>query len=180
MDTPEQSQTISAPNYRRVEFMTSASKVSQCPPDQGWEVAFAGRSNAGKSSAINSLTDNKKLARTSKTPGRTQLLNFFTLSDQQRLVDHLQGLDHQNPGGLGHGLDDQHPGHHRLGREMPLEKRLVGGDVLDPDGAFILAELLDPVDHQHWVTVREYAPNPRKIDDFGLRLGGLAGHPMSR
>jgi GTP-binding protein len=67
--------------------MTSASKLSQCPPDEGWEVAFAGRSNAGKSSAINSLTGNKKLAKTSKTPGRTQLLNFFALSESQRLVD---------------------------------------------------------------------------------------------
>jgi len=78
---------ITAPDYRKASFQTSASKVSQCPTDQGWEVAFAGRSNAGKSSAINSLTQNKKLARTSKTPGRTQLLNFFQLSEQQRLVD---------------------------------------------------------------------------------------------
>ena len=75
------------PDYRQAEFLTSASKLAQCPPDEGWEVAFAGRSNAGKSSAINSLTNNKKLARTSKTPGRTQLLNFFQLSEQQRLVD---------------------------------------------------------------------------------------------
>ena len=79
--------TIIAPDYRQASFLTSASKLSQCPPDEGWEVAFAGRSNAGKSSAINSLTNNKKLARTSKTPGRTQLLNFFQLSEQQRLVD---------------------------------------------------------------------------------------------
>ena len=76
-----------APNFRLAEFLISAKKVSQCPPDLGWEVAFAGRSNAGKSSAINSLTQNKKLARTSRTPGRTQLLNFFALSEQQRLVD---------------------------------------------------------------------------------------------
>jgi len=75
------------PNYRRAEFVTSASKLSQCPPDEGWEVAFAGRSNAGKSSAINSLTGNSKLAKTSRTPGRTQLINFFALSDSQRLVD---------------------------------------------------------------------------------------------
>ena len=79
--------TPSIPNYRRAEFLTSASKLSQCPPDEGWEVAFAGRSNAGKSSAINSLTDNKKLAKTSKTPGRPQLLNFFQLTANQRLVD---------------------------------------------------------------------------------------------
>jgi GTP-binding protein len=76
-----------APNYRDAQFLTSASKLAQCPGDEGWEVAFAGRSNAGKSSAINSLTNNKKLARTSKTPGRTQLLNFFRLSERQRLVD---------------------------------------------------------------------------------------------
>ena len=75
------------PNYRRAEFVTSASKLSQCPPDEGWEVAFAGRSNAGKSSAINSLTGNSKLAKTSRTPGRTRLINFFALSDSQRLVD---------------------------------------------------------------------------------------------
>jgi GTP-binding protein len=74
-------------NFRAARFLTSASKLAQCPPDEGWEVAFAGRSNAGKSSAINSLTGNSKLARTSKTPGRTQLLNFFRLSDEQRLVD---------------------------------------------------------------------------------------------
>lgn len=67
--------------------MTSASKLSQCPPDEGVEVAFAGRSNAGKSSCINALTSQGKLARTSKTPGRTQLINFFGLSGQQRLVD---------------------------------------------------------------------------------------------
>lgn len=79
--------TIAAPDYRKAAFSTSAAKLAQCPADEGWEVAFAGRSNAGKSSAINSLTDNKKLAKTSKTPGRTQLINFFELSDSQRLVD---------------------------------------------------------------------------------------------
>ncbi|MCL4106007.1 UNVERIFIED_CONTAM: hypothetical protein GTU68_058313 [Idotea baltica] len=78
---------IQPPSYRQAAFLTSASKFAQCPPDEGWEVAFAGRSNAGKSSAINSLTNNKKLARTSRTPGRTQLINFFTLTEQQRLVD---------------------------------------------------------------------------------------------
>lgn len=75
------------PNYRKVAYLTSAAKVSQCPPDEGWEVAFAGRSNAGKSSVINSLTGNSKLAKTSRTPGRTQLINFFELSESQRLVD---------------------------------------------------------------------------------------------
>ncbi len=58
-------------------------KVDQCPADEGREVAFAGRSNAGKSSALNTLT-HANLARTSKTPGRTQLLNFFRLDDERR------------------------------------------------------------------------------------------------
>ena len=76
-----------APRYREARFLTSAARLGQCPPDAGREVAFAGRSNAGKSSAINSLTNNKKLAKTSRTPGRTQLINFFELSNNQRLVD---------------------------------------------------------------------------------------------
>lgn len=67
-------------------FIKSASQVSQCPADEGLEVAFAGRSNAGKSSALNTLT-HARLARTSKTPGRTQLINFFGLDEQRRLVD---------------------------------------------------------------------------------------------
>ena len=57
MDNPQQKPEALAPAYRQAQFLTSASKVSQCPVDEGWEVAFAGRSNAGKSSAINSLTD---------------------------------------------------------------------------------------------------------------------------
>ncbi len=73
--------------YRKTQYLISAEKLSQCPEDIGFEVAFAGRSNAGKSSAINALTDNKKLARTSKTPGRTQLINLFNLDDERRLVD---------------------------------------------------------------------------------------------
>ena len=87
MNEPEPVAAPESPRYRGAQFLTSAARLNQCPPDTGWEVAFAGRSNAGKSSAINSLTGNKKLAKTSKTPGRTQLLNFFALSDVQRLVD---------------------------------------------------------------------------------------------
>jgi GTP-binding protein len=75
------------PNFQLAHFQTSASKLSQCPPDTGAEVAFAGRSNAGKSSCINAITGQGKLARTSKTPGRTQLINFFALNETQRLVD---------------------------------------------------------------------------------------------
>ena len=67
--------------------MTSAWQPHQFPPDEGAEVAFAGRSNAGKSSALNAITGRKDLARTSKTPGRTQLINFFALDGAQRLAD---------------------------------------------------------------------------------------------
>lgn len=78
---------IPAIKFQSAAFATSAPSLKQCPEDSGCEVAFAGRSNAGKSSAINTLTRNKSLARTSKTPGRTQMINFFTLSDGKRLVD---------------------------------------------------------------------------------------------
>lgn len=76
-------------NYQAARFLISSPDLARCPPDHGQEVAFAGRSNAGKSSAINTLTRQRALARTSRTPGRTQLINFFTLGDDQdrRLVD---------------------------------------------------------------------------------------------
>ncbi len=74
-------------NFNKATFTQSAPSIRECPPEEGVEVAFAGRSNAGKSSAINALTNNGKLARTSKTPGRTQLINFFDISTTQRLVD---------------------------------------------------------------------------------------------
>ncbi len=73
--------------YRQAKFITSAFELSQLVPDEGHEIAFAGRSNAGKSTAINRLTEQKNLCKTSKTPGRTQLINFFELDDQRRLVD---------------------------------------------------------------------------------------------
>ena len=73
--------------YFQASFITSAAKLSQSPEDNGYEIAFAGRSNAGKSSAINTLCQQTSLARTSRTPGRTQLLNFFRVDDQRRLVD---------------------------------------------------------------------------------------------
>lgn len=74
-------------NYSKSKYIMGAAKVSQLPEDIGVEVAFAGRSNAGKSSALNTLTDQKGLARVSKTPGRTQLINLFDLGDNNRLVD---------------------------------------------------------------------------------------------
>jgi len=73
--------------YRQAHFLKSARLPRDYPPDAGVEVAFAGRSNAGKSSALNCLADQKSLARTSKTPGRTQLINFFSIDEARRLVD---------------------------------------------------------------------------------------------
>lgn len=73
--------------FQQAKFLVSAAAPAQFPPDVGAEVAFAGRSNAGKSSAINAITQRRGLARTSKTPGRTRLLNFFELAPERRLVD---------------------------------------------------------------------------------------------
>jgi len=73
--------------FPNAKFITSANKVAQFVPDTGSEVAFAGRSNSGKSSAINVIVNRRQFARTSKTPGRTQLINFFALREQARLVD---------------------------------------------------------------------------------------------
>ncbi len=74
-------------NYQLTHFVTSAPDIRHLPADSGIEVAFAGRSNAGKSSALNTLTNQKNLARTSKTPGRTQLINLFQVAEGKRLVD---------------------------------------------------------------------------------------------
>jgi len=74
-------------NFRKVHFVTSAPDIRHLPNDGGIEIAFAGRSNAGKSSALNALTQQRQLARTSKTPGRTQLINLFELEPGKRLVD---------------------------------------------------------------------------------------------
>ncbi len=79
---------MNADNFlKNIGFLTSANALSQCPDDTGLEVAFAGRSNAGKSSALNCITERTRLAKTSKTPGRTQLINFFDIDEQRRLVD---------------------------------------------------------------------------------------------
>ncbi|MEH2922107.1 ribosome biogenesis GTP-binding protein YihA/YsxC [Samsonia erythrinae] len=74
-------------NYHMTRFIISAPDIRHLATDSGIEVAFAGRSNAGKSSALNTLTNQKNLARTSKTPGRTQLINLFEVTDGVRLVD---------------------------------------------------------------------------------------------
>ncbi|MDQ7049917.1 MAG: ribosome biogenesis GTP-binding protein YihA/YsxC [Enterobacterales bacterium] len=73
--------------FRIARYLMGAAKLEQLPPDLGVEVAMAGRSNAGKSSALNAITDQKNLAKTSKTPGRTQLINLFRIDDDHRITD---------------------------------------------------------------------------------------------
>ena len=73
--------------YPQANFLSSAHRVDQFVEDAGAEVAFAGRSNSGKSSAINAILNRRNLARTAKIPGRTQLINFFSVRQGQRLVD---------------------------------------------------------------------------------------------
>ena len=74
-------------HYQKTHFITSAPDIRHLPEDEGIEVAFAGRSNAGKSSALNRLTNQKGLAKTSKTPGRTQLINLFKVDENCHIVD---------------------------------------------------------------------------------------------
>lgn len=76
-----------SPTYQQAKYLASAADFEQLPPDQGREVAFIGRSNAGKSSALNMITGIKGLARISKTPGRTTMINLFALNNDYRLVD---------------------------------------------------------------------------------------------
>lgn len=73
--------------FPNVRFLISVAEARQFPPDEGREIAFAGRSNAGKSSAINVILARNGLARTSKTPGRTKLLNFFEVGEGRRIID---------------------------------------------------------------------------------------------
>lgn len=84
---PQSSEIPVDPRFQRAHFLSAATSLGHAPTDAGFEVAFAGRSNAGKSSAINALCHQTRLARTSKTPGRTQQLIFFQLDEERRLVD---------------------------------------------------------------------------------------------
>ncbi len=77
----------SVPDFRKARFITSAPDISKMPPEKGVEIAIVGRSNSGKSSAINALCDQKNLAKTSKTPGRTQLINLFQIEEGKTLID---------------------------------------------------------------------------------------------
>ena len=87
VDGPTRDDPAAAPPPLPAEFLYGATSMAQCPRDALAEVAFAGRSNAGKSSTLNRLTGSNALARTSKTPGRTQLINLFSVAGCGRLVD---------------------------------------------------------------------------------------------
>jgi GTP-binding protein len=87
MSKPDPIDLDLARRFRRAQFLMSTPDHRKLPEDAGREIAFAGRSNAGKSSAINAITDQNALARTSKTPGRTQQLVVFALGDDERLID---------------------------------------------------------------------------------------------
>ena len=78
---------MSLPLFERAQFVVSVNDIAALPPDNANEVAFVGRSNSGKSSAINTLARRNRLAYVSKTPGRTQLINYFSLGDERFLVD---------------------------------------------------------------------------------------------
>lgn len=80
-------QNLNSNPYNQAQFLLSVNTLNQLPSDDAIEVAFAGRSNAGKSSAINTITNIKSLCRTSKTPGRTQMINYFSIDPQRHLVD---------------------------------------------------------------------------------------------
>ena len=73
--------------FKKTEFVFGVTSYKNLPEDSGFEILLAGRSNAGKSSALNILTDNKKLARISKTPGRTTEINFFKVNEDLKLLD---------------------------------------------------------------------------------------------
>ncbi len=125
------------PSYRRAQFQQSAHSLVQLPSDSGLEVAFAGRSNTGKSSAINALTGARQLARTSKAPGRTQQIVFFQLDENRRLVD-LPGYGYAKvPAAL-----KKHWGH--LIPAYLNSRRSLVGVVLTID----IRHLLKPTDEQ--------------------------------
>lgn len=119
------------------KFILSANSPGQFLPDDGIEVAVAGRSNAGKSSAINAIVNRRQFARTSKTPGRTQLVNFFALRDGQRLVD-LPGY------GFARVAESVRAHWGRLLQSYFEERRSLGGLILVVD----IRRRLTPFDHQ--------------------------------
>lgn len=117
-------------DLRRTSFLKSAAAPRDLPPDLGAEVAFCGRSNAGKSSALNAITGIDGLARASKTPGRTQLINFFEVAPTARLVD-LPGYGYADvPDAVRAGWRDMLEGY--LGARQALRGLVVVMDIRHP------------------------------------------------
>lgn len=141
------------PLYRRATFTLGAPTVAYLPPDSGYEVAFAGRSNAGKSSAINSITGQKALARVSKTPGRTQHINFFeldpTLNPGRRLVD-LPGYGYAK---VAHSVKEQWQAalEEYLNTRQSLQGLVIVMDIRHPLTPFD-QEMLDTCQHARLAT----------------------------
>ena len=122
--------------YRNARFLSSATTTRTLPPEHGLEVAFAGRSNSGKSSTLNCLCEQKSLARVSKTPGRTQLINFFELPNGNALVD-LPGYGYAKV-----------PEHMKLDWQAFIESYLVGRTTLV--GMVIIMDIRRPMlDYDH-------------------------------
>ena len=109
--------------FENIDFEKSISELNQSPKDVGSEVAFVGRSNAGKSTAINSITNRNSLAKTSKTPGRTQLINFFKINDNSRFVD-LPGY------GFAKASKEKHKSWNRLVTDYIKYRQSLKGVVL--------------------------------------------------
>ena len=107
--------------YSQAVFLKSAPRADQLPDDIGYEVAFAGRSNAGKSSALNCLTGIRQLARTSKTPGRTQLINVFTVGDESKRLIDLPGYGYAKV-----ALSIKHEWQKNLANYLKVRKSLRG------------------------------------------------------
>lgn len=123
-----------AARYNRARFLDSITRMAALPPESGREIAFAGRSNAGKSSALNAITGRRALARTSKTPGRTRMINLFDLGDDCRFAD-LPGY------GYARVAREMREQWHELLTRYLLERRCLVGTVLVADSRRGLTDL---------------------------------------
>lgn len=175
---PISQSAAAASRYQAVRFFNSVNDFTQLPPDIGGEVAFAGRSNAGKSSALNVLTNQRQLARVSKTPGRTQLINFFEVEPERHLVDlpgygyakvpdsirqHWQKLLEQYLRkraalrGLMMLMDIRHP-------LTPLDQQLLGWCAARGLAVHILLTKADKLSRGAAMTVRQQVDKTLRID----------------
>lgn len=126
--------------FQQAQFLKSAGSLQDFPEDTGAEVAFCGRSNAGKSSTINAICRQKNLARTSKTPGRTQLINFFKLDGDTRLID-LPGYGYAKA-----------PAHIQHQWQSLMESYLVHRHALC--GLILLMDIRHPLTEIDWTMIR--------------------------